>query len=42
MAHRWLAAVALSCALSSAFPQDLPKSKFKVIGLNSPTVMIVL
>ena len=42
MAHRWLAAVALSCALSRAFPQDLPKSKFKVIGLNSPIVASTL
>jgi len=42
MAHRWLAAVSLSCALSSALPQDLSKSRFKVIGLNNPSVMIVL
>ena len=38
MLNRWLAATALVTALASgASAQDLPKSQFKVIGLNSPT-----
>jgi TRAP-type transport system periplasmic protein len=38
MLNRMLTGVALAAALaSSAAAQDLPKSQFKVIGLNSPT-----
>src|ERR1700740_3105395 len=38
MLQRWLAGLALAVAMASvASAQDLPKSQFKVIGLNSPT-----
>ena len=38
MLHRMLAGVALAAVIASgAAGQDLPKSQFKVIGLNSPT-----
>ena len=38
MLNRWLAATALVAGLASgASAQDLAKSQFKVIGLNSPT-----
>src|ERR1700716_3138459 len=38
MLNRLLAGLALAGAVTSgAAPQDLPKSQFKVIGLNSPT-----
>ena len=38
MLQKLLAGMALATAVASgAFAQDLPKSQFKVIGLNSPT-----
>src|SRR6266700_3732634 len=38
MLQRWLAGLALAAAMTgSAAAQDLPKTQFKVIGLNSPT-----
>jgi TRAP-type transport system periplasmic protein len=38
MLNRLLAGLALAAAVTSgAAAQDLPKSQFKVIGLNSPT-----
>src|SRR4030095_7613171 len=37
MLNRWLAGMALMALASGAAAQDLPKSQFKVIGLNSPT-----
>src|SRR5215216_1856027 len=37
MLNRWLAGLALIALASGAAAQDLPKSQFKVIGLNSPT-----
>ena len=37
MLNRLLAAMALMALASGAAAQDLPKSQFKVIGLNSPT-----
>ena len=38
MLNRLLTGLALAAAIaSSAAAQDLPKSQFKVIGLNSPT-----
>src|ERR1700754_3556370 len=38
MLQRWLAGLALAVAMASvASAQDLPKTQFKVIGLNSPT-----
>ncbi len=43
MLHRLLTGIVLGSAVSfSAFAQDLPKSHFKVIGLNSPTVVSFL
>ena len=39
MSCRWLAAILLTSTVSlAAAAEDLPKAKFKVIGLNSPTV----
>jgi TRAP-type C4-dicarboxylate transport system substrate-binding protein len=38
MLQRWLAGLALAAAVTGgASAQDLPKTQFKVIGLNSPT-----
>ena len=42
MLNRWLAGMALVATLASgAAAQDLPKSQFKVIGLNSPTPVAI-
>src|SRR6266704_2155143 len=39
MSSGWLTAIVLGSAVScGVLAQELPKSKFKVIGLNSPTV----
>ena len=38
MLQRWVAGIALAAAMvTGAAAQDLPKTQFKVIGLNSPT-----
>ena len=38
MLQRWMTGLALAAAMATgAAAQDLPKSQFKVIGLNSPT-----
>jgi len=38
MLQRWMTALAVAAAMTSgAAAQDLPKTQFKVIGLNSPT-----
>jgi len=38
MLQRWMTGLALAAAVTTgAMAQDLPKSQFKVIGLNSPT-----
>src|SRR5471030_2270730 len=43
MLHRLLIAIVLASAVSlGAFAQPLPKSQFKVIGLNSPTVASIV
>ena len=40
MLRRLLAGAALAVVVSGAVAQDLPKSQFKVIGLNSPTPVV--
>src|SRR5258708_537070 len=43
MPHRFLTGLALGAALvSGAAAQDLPKTQFKVIGLNSPTPVSIV
>src|SRR5947208_785009 len=43
MLHRFLTGLALFAALAApAAGQDLPKTQFKVIGLNSPTPVSIV